>query len=81
MPPSEQPCHITWRQEPLTPAQRDAWERLWARLLGHPGPETPQPQAWAGPRATDDDDQDGTDQAAPTASTSPRNTRQRHDRV
>jgi hypothetical protein len=42
--PSERPCHITWRQEPPTPAQRAAWERLWARLLGHPGPETPQPQ-------------------------------------
>jgi hypothetical protein len=42
--PSEQPCHITWRQEPPTPAQRAAWRQLWARLLSHPGPETPQPQ-------------------------------------
>jgi hypothetical protein len=37
--PSERPCHITWRQEPPTPAQRDAWERLWARLLREPTPE------------------------------------------
>jgi hypothetical protein len=44
VPPSERPCPITWRQEPPTPAQRAAWERLWARLLGHPGPETSQPQ-------------------------------------
>jgi hypothetical protein len=44
MPPTTEPqVHITWRQEPPTPAQRAAWERLWARLLGHPGP-TPQPQ-------------------------------------
>jgi hypothetical protein len=42
--PSEQPCHITWRQEPPTPAQRAAWDKLWARLLSPPGPETPQPQ-------------------------------------
>jgi hypothetical protein len=42
--PSEQPCHISWRQEPPTPAQLAAWRQLWTRLLGHPGPETPQPQ-------------------------------------
>jgi hypothetical protein len=72
---SEWPCSISWRQEHPTPAQRAAWERLWARLLGQPAPETRQPQDWAGPRATDDDDQDSTDQAAPTASTSPRNKR------
>jgi hypothetical protein len=42
--PSERPCHITWRQEPPTPAQLAAWHQLWARLLGHPGPETRQPQ-------------------------------------
>jgi hypothetical protein len=78
---SERSCHITWLQEPPTPAQRAAWDKLWARLLDHPGPETPQPQDWAGPRATDDDNQDGTDQAALTASTSPRNKRQRHGRV
>ena len=44
MQPSERPCHITWRQEPPTPAQRAAWRQLWARLLGHISPETPQPQ-------------------------------------
>jgi hypothetical protein len=42
--PSEQPCHITWRHEPPTPAQLAAWRQLWARLLSQPGPETPQPQ-------------------------------------
>jgi hypothetical protein len=42
--PSERPCRITWRRESPTPAQRAAWRQLWARLLGHPGPETPQPQ-------------------------------------
>jgi hypothetical protein len=42
--PSEQPCHLTWCQEPPTPAQRAAWDRLWERLLDHPGAETPQPQ-------------------------------------
>ena len=52
MQPSEQPCPITWRQEPPTPAQRAAWRQLWARLLGHPGPETPQPQEET-PRAVD----------------------------
>jgi len=42
--PSEQPCHITWRQESPTPAQRAAWDKLWTLLLGQPGPETRQPQ-------------------------------------
>jgi hypothetical protein len=42
--PSERLCHITWRQEPPTPAQCAAWKRLWTRLLGQPGPGTPQPQ-------------------------------------
>jgi hypothetical protein len=79
--PSEGPCPITWRQEPPTPAQRAAWRQLWARLLSQPVPETRQPQDWAGPRATYDDDQDGTDQAAPTTSTSPHNKRRHHDRV
>jgi hypothetical protein len=73
MPRTTEPqVHITWRQEPPTPAQLAAWRQLWTRLLGHPGPETRRPQDWAGPRAADNDDQDGTDQAAPTASTSPR---------
>jgi hypothetical protein len=72
---------VTWRATSPSAAQLAAWRQLWTRLLGHQAPETPQPQDWAGPRATDDDDQDGTDQAAPTASTSPRNKRQRHDRV
>jgi hypothetical protein len=44
VPPSERPCRITWREETPTPAQRAAWDKLWTRLLGHPGPETPQPQ-------------------------------------
>ena len=70
---TEPQVHITWRQEPPTPAQRAAWDKLWTRLLGQPGPETRQPQDWAGPRATYDDEQDNADQAAPTASTSPRN--------
>jgi hypothetical protein len=45
VPPSE-PCHITWRQAPPTPAQLAAWRQLWARLLGpvERDPETPQPQ-------------------------------------
>jgi hypothetical protein len=42
--PIEWPCSITWRREPPAPAQRAAWDKLWTRLLGHPGPETPQPQ-------------------------------------
>jgi hypothetical protein len=41
---SEWPCSITWRQEPHTPAQRAAWDKLWTRLLGHISPETRQPQ-------------------------------------
>ena len=73
--------HVTWRTTPPTQAQLTAWRQLWARLLSQPAPETRQPQDWAGPRAMNDDDQDGIDQAAPTASTSPRNKRQRHDRV
>jgi hypothetical protein len=77
---TEPQVHITWRQEPPTPAQRAAWERLWARLLGQPV-LTPQPQDWAGPRAAYNDEQDGINRAAPTASTFPRNKRQRHDKV
>jgi len=42
--PSERPCHITWRRAPPKPAQRAAWRQLWARLLGQPGLEVPQPQ-------------------------------------
>ena len=48
MHPSERPCHITWRQEPPTPAQRAAWERLWARLLGHQPRNTTAPGGYPG---------------------------------
>lgn len=41
---SEPQAHIVWRTTPPTSAQLAAWRQLWARLLGHPGPETPQPQ-------------------------------------
>ena len=46
-------AHITWRQEPPTPAQLAAWDRLWAWLLApvDAGPETAQPQNHVGPRA------------------------------
>jgi hypothetical protein len=38
-------ARVTWHTTPPSTAQRAAWRQLWARLLGHPGPETPQPQA------------------------------------
>ena len=53
MPPTEPQVHITWRQEPPTPAQRAAWRQLWARLLEpiERGPETRQPQDLSNPGA------------------------------
>jgi hypothetical protein len=76
-------AHVLWHVTPPSAAQFAAWRQLWVRLLEpvERGPETRQPQDWACPRATDDDDQDGTDQAATTASTSPRNKREHYDRV
>jgi hypothetical protein len=72
VPPSEQPCHITWRQESPTPAQRAAWERLWARLLGHPGPATTKAPGIAAPEASKNCGPDVVDQAVGAASTPPR---------
>jgi hypothetical protein len=69
---SEWPCSITWRQESPTPAQRAAWERLWARLLGHPGPETTKAPGIAAPEASKNCGPDVVDQAVGAASTPPR---------
>lgn len=44
MAPHKSEVCITWRSTPPSPAQLAAWDRLWTRLLGHPDPETPQPQ-------------------------------------
>ena len=51
--PDTLPCRVIWRNTPPTPAQEQAWRKLWTRLLGHvdPTPETPQPQDPVGPRA------------------------------
>ena len=62
MQPSEQ-CHITWRQGPPTPAQRAAWDRLWRRLLGSPGPETTEAPGAEIPEVSTTHEPDCTDQA------------------
>ena len=53
MPPSEPPVHIVWHNDPPSPAQIAAWDRLWARLLGDiaKDPQTTQPQDLANPGA------------------------------
>jgi hypothetical protein len=72
---------------PATPIQREAWTCLWRRLLAEEEParaalpqNTEAPET-AIPEASKNCGPDCLDQAAPTASTSPRNTRQRHGRV
>ena len=72
MQPSERPCSITWRQEPPTPAQLAAWRQLWTRLLGDPAPPMTEALGVAIPRASRNNEPDCADQAAATASTSPR---------
>ena len=72
MQPSEQPCRITWREEPPTPAQRAAWNKLWRRLLGQSGPETTKAPGITAPEASMNCGPDIVDQAVGAASTPPR---------